>query len=607
MQYVHQLKRWGVRKYNVETSDLPDTAMISRIDCGSNTNLVENRSIWETQQEVAKIKQTPHKISDPPWKAERMARLLDDRYAYNTPTAQECLLLKARCLSHCGYYKEAFPIYQAVWLNASESSHSFVHRYLILDELIHSATTCNDFDTIKSIDPCVYVSRQHIPGEIEDFLKRMLRLHLHKQSLDNLSRMDDVRLFHDVQYVNKLLSLLPQEDRRLDFAVYRNVTELVDYQFVLPGEELNRVQNLFLRQVPGPFELQGQVMRNPWIRSCLIWCSAQLLDLRLVSSDANHRMVIKHPSITALSAREIMDIAEILLYCSLLEKWGNQRKEFRTQILNSRVGLTAETILRKISSLIMDELSSNEANDDVRLSIKLQTSFSELVASAAISLLQIPDVQLARRFLDGFNSRNFRNRCPVNPHARNIVYKYVIAPLPMIKWIYMTENQQPSIQSEQSPNPDDGNKRLSRISLATNASSQTLARSLRSSDSSFAQMKKLRDVISESRSSFVSVQPRDYRALLDLVSQVSKDSISLFATPMDLEPLPQLNQQPNEQNLSEWQFTPHTRHTNWSLDTVGIQRVELETPHMDWVLDGVNEEDETEATQEYQEDMMNFF
>jgi len=147
---------------------------------------------------------------------------------------------------------------------------------------------------------------------------------------------------------------------------YRNIIELVDYQFVLPGEELARIQNFFLRQIPGPFELQGQLMRNPCIRSCLQWCLTQLLSSDSFCWMSTNEWLIRHPLITSLGALEMMDITEILLFCSLLEQWGNHRSEFRREILDKHIGLSAETILRKMSSLIMDEISSNEANDEVK-------------------------------------------------------------------------------------------------------------------------------------------------------------------------------------------------------------------------------------------------
>ena len=165
MQYVHQLKKWGVRKYNVESFDSPGTATGFGTDRGSNSNLAENRSSWRIQQDATKIERKLQKIPDPPWKesfaARQISMLLDNRYAFRMFTSdyQEYLMLKVRCLSGCGYYKEAFPIYKVVWLNISRRSDSFVDHYLILDELVHSATTHSDFEAVQSMDPCVYRGR----------------------------------------------------------------------------------------------------------------------------------------------------------------------------------------------------------------------------------------------------------------------------------------------------------------------------------------------------------------------------------------------------------------------------------------------------------------
>ena len=117
-----------------------------------------------------KIERKLPKIPDPPRKesfaARQISMLLDNRYAFRMFTSdyQEYLMLKARCLSGCGYYKEAFPIYKVVWLNVSSRSDSFVDRYLILDELVHSATTHSDL---------YYRSRTRRPeGQVDGFSPR---------------------------------------------------------------------------------------------------------------------------------------------------------------------------------------------------------------------------------------------------------------------------------------------------------------------------------------------------------------------------------------------------------------------------------------------------
>ena len=612
MQYVHQLRRWGVRKYRAELPNSPAATNNFGADNGLGTNHDENKTAFLRPEPATVIETAVQRIPEPASNEStttQITELLDRRYSYDklSRTEQKRLVVKARYLSNCGFYTEAFPIYEMIGKTISKSPEFLVEHYVILDEFIHSAT--NDFeDEAVQSTLCLYQNRPYAAKsrEIRHFLNRILYLHAHGQSLHRLSTVEDISLFCNGQFVWTLISQLFKEDRCLDFLVYRNITELIECQLAF-RVGISSIQSIFLSQAPGPFELVDHRMRNPCIRSCLQWCAEQFGSSQWVDWEEADEWLTKSPSVLALNPADMTAVSGILLYCFLMIRWENEDNEIRKQLLNDRMGLPVETVVRKLSMIVMDELSLNQPNDWLKYTVALQTVFVRFASETAYSLLRQPDETLAHKFLDRFSYLTFRERIPDSSSAREAIYEYITMVLPKVTKIPIAEIRQPAIAAVQLNIQSDEDVRQPQhrvASFASFASNPTLTQSLRSSDSSYGRMKALRDLIIQNKGN--SLRSSSSSSLfLNLVKRLSWNSSSLTATFPEPSSSAHASSS-SEQACNEVQGQLLSRYSRLPLHSVAPEDLESETSRTEWTLDRV-EEERIETTQNVQYEPMELF
>ena len=266
--------------------------------------------------------------------------------------------------------------------------------------------------------------------DVEHFLFRMIladtRTRLGNQEFANLI----VEHVMGCEFANeRLLLQMPNEDRSLDLLTYQYLTHGLSYKdnlvrdaiarncisYDYPVFEMSQLALRFLQQTPGPFALQGGIMENPCIRSCLRWCVAMLESTAMMTESWESVQPNDQDSPLAEHFR---------LFCCLWECWQSPRTS-----QESSEALMWASQAEKLMGISAAELLGTLCWMIVRASPKAEDSDADIIIlqahAGAASLIMRSDEELGCHFLDEFTFFDISTRMsPEQKEFRTIAREY---------------------------------------------------------------------------------------------------------------------------------------------------------------------------------------
>lgn len=291
--------------------------------------------------------------------------------------------------------------------------------------------------------------------DVEHFLFRMLLADTYARLGDQEFANLNVEHVMGCEFANeRLLLQLPNEDRSLDLLTYQYLTYGLSYKDNLvrdaiardciphdyPVFEVSQLALRFLQQTPGPFALQGGIMRNPCIRSCLQWCVAML--------ESTAMMTESWESVRANDQNSPWT-EHFRLFCCLWECWQSRRT-----YQESSEALMWASQAEKLMGISAAELLGTLCWIIVRASPKTENSDSNLILlqahTRAASLMMRSDEELGCHFLDEFTYFDTSTRMSpeqkafrttAREYARKFIEKSLDITLPEAQGSYAEPNE----------------------------------------------------------------------------------------------------------------------------------------------------------------------
>jgi hypothetical protein len=377
----------------------------------------------------------------------------------------EDMKLAADFLLGLGCEEDAFALYILVYkihshLQATGNTRS--QASWVMSSAIISCATCAFTSSQIEIARNLLLQKLNEPQDstttIEKFLFRMLLAETYARVNDDATARSHIEiamgldLFGDYRHLRGL----PRKNRSFDILTYHYLIDGLGYQTLLreasydddiaqestfsgleygaTTREANysnystkelpflgewEAWGRLLRRVPGPFEFQGDSMKNPCLRSCLHWCIDELKCAPTLSQSWN---LVK-------SNRDTLAQAEMIgIYCCLWERWQSHKVQENSESLlwaeqaESLMGIPAAELLKTICSLIISASPPSSGNSE--------RSLVRQALMGARTLSSQPDEQLGSIFLDRFSSlRTFFNASQKDvtfKHARQAYGKELI-------------------------------------------------------------------------------------------------------------------------------------------------------------------------------------
>lgn len=266
--------------------------------------------------------------------------------------------------------------------------------------------------------------------DVEHFLFRMILADTYARLGDQEFANLIVEHVMGCEFANeRLLLQMPNEDRSLDLLTYQYLTHGLSYKdnlvrdaiardcipYDYPVFEKSRLALCFLQQTPGPFELQGDIMKNPCIRSCLQWCVAMLESTDIMTEPWENVQPNDQDSPLAEHFR---------LFCCLWECWQGRRAS-----RGSSEALTWASQAEKLMGISAAELLGTLCWMIVRASPKAEDLDSDIIIlqahAGAASLIMRSDEELGCHFLDEFTFFDICTRMsPEQKEFRTIAREY---------------------------------------------------------------------------------------------------------------------------------------------------------------------------------------
>lgn len=291
---------------------------------------------------------------------------------------------------------------------------------------------------------------------------------------------------HDIHWlIRQAINELSRTDRSLDFLVYQSACRILRKHEILPFEDgkdprairkmndekiMEDANTMFLQLRPGPFELRNCVLENDCLNSCLLWCR-----LKLVEENGRLYSVASSLWLSRLSRSR-----ELYIFCFLWEAWHTDGGP-RGLSPWSRMGLKPADLIKTICNMIfignpMDDIWTWKAlvfRVVVELDLKLVMPGQTLGVDFLGSLMALWNTEWHNRDSDKDSAKLRREL------AMRLVEKC----------IHLSLTESPQISTEVSK---DETMHEIDIGLRT-----TIAPSIRSSSSSWAYMRRLRDLAKE--------------------------------------------------------------------------------------------------------------
>lgn len=291
--------------------------------------------------------------------------------------------------------------------------------------------------------------------DVEHFLFRMILADTYARLGDQEFANLIVEHVMGCEFANeRLLLQMPNEDRSLDLLTYQYLTHGLSYKdnlvrdaiardcipYDYPVFEMSQLALRFLQQTPGPFALQGGIMENPCIRSCLQWCVAML--------ESTAMMTESWESVQANDQNSPWT-EHFRLFCCLWECWQSRRT-----YQESSEALMWASQAEKLMGISAAELLGTLCWIIVRASPKTENSDSDLILlqahTRAASLMMRSDEELGCYFLDEFTYFDTSTRMSpeqkafrttAREYARKFIEKSLDITLPEAQGSYAEPNE----------------------------------------------------------------------------------------------------------------------------------------------------------------------
>lgn len=298
----------------------------------------------------------------------------------------------------------------------------------------------------------------------------------------------------------QVFNQLPRNNGSLDLVLYQSLRRVGDpyAENLLPREnpeefppwsiDISALEKTLYR-VPGPFELNHREMGNPCIRLCLQWCYQKLLQLKSLSG----------PRMEVVSSDLVHEEQSTIVHRTLLFTclWRISINEMGTSNpisgadtwmsrTHSRLGVNTTELLMITCAQIVHESSSSQGSEVIHI----ETELVQCLRQAAGRLLGQRDEVLVKRFLDAFvQYRTIEEGEDESQWAKELRQKSRAGIMGQLEnSLHTTFSQTRELTAQLTLST----RRLS-IQVAEAAKHMTMISSIRSSDSSLLNFRKVKE------------------------------------------------------------------------------------------------------------------
>lgn len=247
---------------------------------------------------------------------------------------------------------------------------------------------------------------------------------------------------------------------------------------------LHNLKDTFVRMRPGPFELENDIMQNGCLRSSLAWCRSQLEGI----VHGKNKKGLKTPG--QYLAR--MSGTACYLFCILWECWQNDMTVAQTLSVEVRLGLDGAHLLKVVCRMIMD--MKERFDPATRITISFVTFLSSM-CNIIGRIQSMDDRDLAFTFLNCFTwgkhklnhlwQRGFKGAS--RAYAKSLVKDTLEA-------LATSPTSSDIVNDVRSTQDLEGDPATQHMGVYSVLSRIAMAPSIRSSNSSMASWRRMRDL-----------------------------------------------------------------------------------------------------------------
>jgi hypothetical protein len=338
------------------------------------------------------------------------------------------------------------------------------------------------------------------------------------------------------------LSYLLMADLSMEFVAQEI---LLHYLWVkISGRMVNRIQispsedgdvstlkEFMITLHPGPFAIQDGVLRNDCLKSCLRWCQGNIAS---ASRDTYARW---HGALQPLWVLYFSYGPEFTLFCYLWQKWQFDDKVVSSFCVEGRMGLSAAHVLSTICLMLTGarsapDLESEYWKIDWHASLGEWREYMNHLWPVCTGLLVGDERDLAMSFMDVFKwGHDCFLTVPIDvrrSYARSMFEDHLTSPLSEL----LPAEDQPEATSTATEAAAGSHPERStshpRFSILSQVSKVTLSTSIRSSNSTLASFKRIRDLARDTMRLSASTGGTRFSAIDEEVQTLS-DRLSILS------------------------------------------------------------------------------
>lgn len=350
-------------------------------------------------------------------------RAITSQRPVSTYTAKDMdhIQLAAEYLEAMGYEEDAFSLYalllKKLHEDGSQDKATFLNAIINYSRCVSTPGHCEIIQHHLR-DQAQQLSEEVSSCLLYQFLIEMALAETYSRKYDTLAVKTHLRKARQLiprdNGFHRVTKQLPQNNRSLDLVLYHSLRRLCDpyAENLLPREDpkeftswefdVPALERTTLHRVPGPFELKYPEMGNPCIRMCLRWCYQKLQQLRYVSG----------PWMEVVSSEKkahkdrVATVHRMFLFTCLWNIWIDEpgassltsKADSWMWQTHSRLGVNATELLMIICAQIVHESGSSKGSKWFPTELELIWRLRR----GAERLLGLLDDALARCFLNAF-------------------------------------------------------------------------------------------------------------------------------------------------------------------------------------------------------------
>ncbi|TRX93471.1 hypothetical protein FHL15_005746 [Xylaria flabelliformis] len=213
---------------------------------------------------------------------------------------------------------------------------------------------------------------------------------------------------------NRPFDCLSQEDRSLDLIMYQVLLKAIENSRLpdIPTLRYN-LKNEIISHCPGPFEYSSRCLAKTNLRAGLDWFASVLGSSKIFRASWKN--------LTTLQPQNNKRASYITLYSDMWESYRRQEKPTLLQEwvvdVETELGIPPTEMISCVCSMILEagHVNLHRFDDD------FLSSFCKAAQTGVKRLIDLTDLKLAERFLDGFinHKRLFRQACNDEKQAYN--------------------------------------------------------------------------------------------------------------------------------------------------------------------------------------------